>query len=682
MDQSGQITSSTPPNAGSPQPIFTPEAPKAETPAPASNAATPFMNPFASAMAKTANNVAGQIVSPFANTPAASKPTVEAPAVQPATDALAKTAEIAETPAISATDNPNFVNNDDAVVSPNVISSQPAEVEKTGRRIQNDAKFKPTIGKKYINWKLVRKIATISGAVVGGVLIVVLLVALIRKVPSNKHTATPYETDKVFVRERTSGGNYALFNKYNGARVTDFDYTSVEEFIDGYALVNDRNGQSGIIDTEGNEVVAFGDYATITGGGGAYLASVKNSKSAKILLGSGRQIAKVDNSAGGNLITSANVPFFILTKDGKKYTLYSARGDKIKTFDSSVKPSFDGGSNRKVAMVRYGDQVVILNSESYELIAEVEYPNSYEVEKISSDKRYILLKNRDEEQALIAGGKYHSYGDKCNNLKLINDAAIGTNYVICNTSADDLNSFMIDEEGELSDVELDYKKVFFTPADYAIREDGMATIYRNDESVYRTTNVTQLQIRGSGYYIERNDDENGAVAMFVSRTGDVLYESKRGDKVIGSVGESLLILDAAQGDAYRVINRNGEVLAEINSYSMMKRIGENYALARSYNNEKSYLLSSDGDVKMIDYPCSLETARYIDGEGIFVQYSIRDGKTSNYAWMFIAEDKTTVLDGIIANKIKNMNGVLRVEKLGGTTEFYSANGTKFHVWTR
>ena len=277
MDQSGQITSSTPPNAGSPQPIFTPEAPKAETPAPASNAATPFMNPFASAMAKTANNVAGQIVSPFANTPAASKPTVEAPAAQPATDALAKNAEITEAPAISTADNPNFVNNDDAVVPANVISSQPAEAEKKGRRIQNDAKFKPTIGKKYINWKLVRKIATISGAVVGGLLVVVLLVSLLRKVPSNKHTILPYDTDKVFVRERTSGGNYALFNKYNGARATDFDYTSVEEFIDGYALVNDPNGQPGIIDTEGNEVIAFGDYATITGGGGAYLATAKDS---------------------------------------------------------------------------------------------------------------------------------------------------------------------------------------------------------------------------------------------------------------------------------------------------------------------------------------------------------------------------------------------------------------------
>ena len=335
-----------------------------------------------------------------------------------------------------------------------------------------------------------------------------------------------------------------------------------------------------------------------------------------------------------------------------------------------------------MTFVRYGDNVVILDSESYKLMAEVEYPNSYEVEKISTDKSYILLKNRDEEQALIAGNAFHSYGDKSSSLKLINDAAMGTNYVVCYASGDELTSYIIGADGELTDTMLDYKKAYFTTSDYAVRDNDMATVYHNGESVYKAAGVTQLQIRGSGYYIERNDEQNVSISALISRTGDVLYESKQGDRIMSSIGESLFILDAAQGEAYRVVNRNGEVVAEIGSYSTVKRIGENYALARSYDNEKSYLFSANGNVKLIDHPCSLETAKYIDGEGIFVQYSIRDGKTLNYAWMFVAEDMTTVLDGITANKVKNMNGVLRVEKLGGATEFYSANGSKFHVWTR
>ena len=680
MDQSGQLTSLVPPSSNSPQPIYTPEAPKVTQSAPVSGAPTPFSNPFASAMAKTANSVAGQIVSPFANTVTAPKAPVEAPVSEPTTDALAKTAEIPDVPKTAS--NPNIINEEDETRPEGMISSEPTEATKNQRRIQNDAKFKPTIGKKYINWKLVRKIATISGAVAGGILVIVLLASLLRKVPSNKHTDTPYETDKVFVRERTSGGNYALFNKYNGARVTDFDYTSVEDFVDGYALVSDSNGQPGIIDSDGNEVIAFGDYASITGGGGAYLASVKDSKTVKIILGSGKQIAKVDNSAGGNLVTAANVPFFIFTKDGKKYTLYSARGDKIKTFDSSAKPSFDGSSNRKMTFVRYGDHVIILDSETYKMAAEVDYPNSYEVEKISSDKHYILLKNRDEEQALIAGDSYHSYGDQCSSLKLINDVAVGTNYVVCNPSGDDLTSYLISENGELTDTQLSHKMIFFTAVDYATLEDGRATIYRNDENVREVTGVTQLQIRGSGYFIERNDVSAGASTMFVGRAGDILYESKQGDRIVGSIGDSLIVLDAAKGAAYRVVNRNDELVAEIESYVGMKRIGADYALARSLDGEKSYLLSSSGNAKLIDYPCDPETVKHIEDEGLFVQYSIRDGKNTKKAWIFVAEDMTTVLDGITANKVKNMNGVLRVEKLGGTTEFFSANGTKFHIWTR
>ena len=692
MDQSGQQTPLMQSNAvfgaTPPEPIPAQSEPVAKPAAPVSGTSTPFTNPFASAMAKTANSVAGQFVSPFANTSAAQPAPIPAPEPTPSPqapseDALAKAAILDQDVASVVDDAPNIQPSEESKpdMAGAITSGTDQEPTKMQRRIQNDAKFKPTIGKKYVNWKKVRKIATICGATVAGILVLILAVSLLQKVPSNKHTTLPYDTDKVFVRERSSGGSYALFNKYNGAKVTDFDYATISDFIDGYALVSDSKGQPGVINDDGEETIPFGEYATITGGGGAYIASVKDSKTAKILLGSGKQIAKVDNSAGGNLITAVNAPFFIFTKDGKKYSLYNARGDKIKTFESTGKPNFDGNSNRKLTFVRYGDHVIVLDSESYKIVAEVDYPESYEIDEYSSDKKFILLKNREEKQALIAGGTYHTY-DKCNNLRLNDNVATASIYVVCNNSDNEYTSVLIDENGELTDIVLDSRKAVFDVNNYAVRTDKMVEIFHDGEKVREIMDANSLQIKGNAYAVGYNDSKNGASSLYVNRMGDTLRESVVDEEIDNSVGESLFILRAASSMPHKVIDRQGKVLAELGSSSeyAITRLGSKYAIAPAFNNNQSYLLSADGTVKALDY--KVLTAKYIENQGILLSYNIQEGKLSRRVWSFIAEDMTTVFDKVAASKISNSKGVLKAELSNNSVDFYSINGTKFHTWSR
>ncbi len=680
-------TSNTP-NAAAPSNI--PEAPipasaasvtiMPSTPAPAPTPTAPAVvphTPFTGAVANAANAAAGKLVSPFANI--SSNVQIPTPAANPSVEQIAKDAlaKISETSASAPAANPESTT--DATDEPNNVPVETsdekteAEAPKTRNRIQNDAKYKPTIGKKRISPKQLKRIGIIAGASVAALLVIIFVVKLISIVPSSKHKLAPFDTNLVVVRQRKNGGSYGLFRKIDGAQISDFEYQSVSQFIDGYALAVNALGQYGVIDDEGQVSIPFGEYATITTAGGAYSATIKDSKTVKILLGSGKQIAKIENSAGGNLISNTNAPFFAFTKDGKNYTLYSARGDKVKSFESGARPFFESSSSKEIAFLRYGEHVVVLDCNNYKIITEADYSDSYSFSTASFDKRYIILKNREQKTLLLTPDGTHDHSDNCKMLNLLSDSNKGQNVLICKTK--DGTEKIIGENGELTDKETNYQTQFYTPQDYIYRNDkGTVEIRHNGEIVRTIENVSSSSLMGVGYSVVYNSD-TGVKNVYVSRDGKDLFEIDANRRLTDVIGGGLYLISAENNESL-VIDQNEEAKASVDSGSFsFKWVCPTVAAGVNKNEGKRYLFSTSGQVKEISYGKNTFSAD--SGVECLENGNVLIRETNGYS--YLAPDLSPIVSEIPGSQYSYKEGFLRFAN-GGQTELYSENGTKFHTW--
>ena len=260
-------------------------------------------------------------------------------------------------------------------------------------------KKKPKIPKKVIVSVVVSLVALI---LIAALIIVILDAADTGPGPSGK-TGSMFATKSVFIPKDEKKDSYAL---YDGDKTGKYEYEIVSHFIDGYALVR-KGGEFGIIDEKGVETVTFGKYDNIVEYGGLYGATKNGSN--ELIDGQGRVIKKYTNEFKncGEIERADRAAYTIFQEGGKKYSIYSPRGERLSSFESEDTPTISSTNtidSTSTTAVVYSDGIYVYDDASQEVLhLERKIAKKYLVTDASADRNAIILSTAPGKVSVSSG---------------------------------------------------------------------------------------------------------------------------------------------------------------------------------------------------------------------------------------------------------------------------------------
>ena len=257
--------------------------------------------------------------------------------------------------------------------------------------------------KKPVNKKL---IAIIAGSVVGVAVLTLLVIFVVIPLIGNLTRGKLDNTAKsFFVREKYDEGNYAVYSE-EGKPLTGFDYGSVTDFIDGYALVTDESGENfGIISAGGKMSVEYGTYSKIQRYGALYDVAT-SSGTHKLISGDNNTVAEYS----GKVETFDNNEVVLFMKDDKYY-LYNFDGKQVLEIDSSEKPEVKFEKDRPFYIVTTKKHVYIVDENTSEVKYGQATSSSMRVISYTSDAACVLLMG-DDNYGITYAGKYQEIPER------------------------------------------------------------------------------------------------------------------------------------------------------------------------------------------------------------------------------------------------------------------------------
>lgn len=232
------------------------------------------------------------------------------------------------------------------------------------------------------------------------------------------------ETTSFFLQN--SDSKYALFNE-NGKQLTEFLYTRVEDFVNGYAVV-EIDDQEGIINENGKMTVPLSKYKYITLKGGLYSVSEITEKSYNKYLidGNGKILYDLDK-VDVNSFTDVDTYLIIELKEENKYTVINYEGKELVSFskvdDDEVKDPSTNEEDEYISIF-YNNKNWIFNVNTGKQIAAFDSELHYCVNDVSDDKNIITLNscvNWYEKQdkvyyKFIKDGKLYDKTNECDSI--------------------------------------------------------------------------------------------------------------------------------------------------------------------------------------------------------------------------------------------------------------------------
>ena len=107
-----------------------------------------------------------------------------------------------------------------------------------------------------------KKVMIIIAIAIGTILLSLIVFLVLNKNIINFSDISQYEdpltTNCITIKNEND--LYAIFNVETGKKLTDFKFKKVGKFIDGSAIVENKNGEMGIIDNKGKMLADFGKY--------------------------------------------------------------------------------------------------------------------------------------------------------------------------------------------------------------------------------------------------------------------------------------------------------------------------------------------------------------------------------------------------------------------------------------
>ncbi len=442
-----------------------------------------------------------------------------------------------------------------------------------------------------------KRLAIIIAAIAAAASVITFLVVLIIVIANREIDI--FKTDAFFLPESSdSSAKYALF-KNDGRKLTDFEFTSVGGFVNGYSNVRNSDGKVGIIDHNGNMTVEFGKYEYIQALVGFYVVAEEKNQTTKpnIILGNGSVLAEeVEKYVGGS-----SAPYIAIKTEGDKYELYNALGNHLASFTSSKEPSINIDGLRTASSVSYDGGLIILSNKNYKPMKTIETSTSYAVYNATDDIKAIVFKESSSSSdnakyAIYENGKFTELGDRCKSIDISENTVNSKNYYL--TCYDSNSDKLLIRDGSVTD-----KKVAAYGTGYYVYDQDHYAYYDSSEKTIKiyvndsektSAKADSISLSYKGYEITNRSDKK--VTLFDIDGNDVMsidgvYSDLRGlDK-----NDNIIVYNSENDrkERYSVFNRSGKELS--GKYSSINAYGEYYE-AFVESDKKGDLLNKSGEV--------------------------------------------------------------------------------------
>lgn len=467
---------------------------------------------------------------------------------------------------------------------------------------------------------------------------------------------------------KNNDGKYALFSR-SGKQLTEFEYTSASEFINGYAIVRQGNSYA-VLSESGKITIPFDSYKSIKSETGMFKVT-DNDYHSSIVDGKGKLLYGLEKA---NLQTYIGVDYYSIYEDenNKTYKLLDYKGKELLGFsknDSSDSPSTNGKNG--VVAVSYGGKVWVLNYETGKEIASFNDNNTYCPSYVSDDKSVIELvscvgafQTQDKTYIkLVSDGKVKDVTDSCTNLSFYDNVSL------CLTP--DRNLYTLDKNFKnLNEVS---NSTYVDSNKYAKNASGSfngVDFYDGNKVI---NHVDCLSMNEHGYA------SNGLyiLSTFYSKTcntnsGSYLLYNSNGEKVVDKSFKLIkdadkygnMVVSEEKGQYY-LINNKGEKLSDVYS-----------SITLSYG---YYIVVKDGNKGIIDKDgkevasCTYSDVKIYENAVGFVAKLV-DSNNKNIAFDMDSKKQILSVDGNIS---LTKNYIMY--EANGKKQYYSyENGKMFY----
>ncbi len=437
-----------------------------------------------------------------------------------------------------------------------------------------------------------RLIAIIAGAAVA-VAAVIALIIIIHSAANGEIAI--YDANAFFVSSKDGGETkYALYKK-NGEKITDFIYSQVGAFVNGYAYVRNLDGKKGIVDDSGKMTVDFDEYEDIMPRIGIYEVSKDNKE--KLILGNGDELASEYRSYD----YSSNAPYVAVKYEGDKYELYNALGKKLAEFESSENPVFSDDDPKTASALSYKGGLIVLSNKNFRPVTTHGTDTIYDIDEATEDGKVITFaehgKHYDKDaKRAIFNEKVAEFGDKCSDLDLFESSSkSGRMYVTCEVDGDD----KLIRKNEVTDLSVKSYGDGYVVYD----EDHYAYYDSNDKKVDFYVNGEKKNTISSDYRISPSF-KGFVVSNYKAKTvtlydieGNEVYklsDTSSSSELNGiDNNDHIVVKDGKQESTKRafIINKDGKEIS--GHYNSVTPHGEYYT---ARGEDTADLLNKDGEV--------------------------------------------------------------------------------------
>lgn len=392
-----------------------------------------------------------------------------------------------------------------------------------------------------------KKNVIIIAAIIAALIIFTVISTAISNGSSKKD---PTLSTSFFIRNKDY--KYALFNE-NGKQLSKFIYSSADDFFNGVAIVQNEEGEEGVINEKGKTVVSFGKYEYLSSYGSLFKAtekdftySILNKKGKKII---SRKAVDVHSFIG--------IPSFIIVEyEDNKYEIYNYNGKKIKTLKASKDEDAEDPSTNSLGQyttIYYDGTTWVINMQTAKVITKIKEDKHYCLNNITEDEKTMTLNScSDYDETtykVIKNKKVYDLSDKCDKVSIDN------NLLVCKKDSKNylLNNKMEPIEETLSDMAYqDYEN-------YAIKdEDGGVNFIKKGKKVKSLADVTlsDRDFITSGLYLIYKDGKY----KYFDLNGDLAFDASY--KRATNFDANGLAKVSEDGDKYYYINTKGKKVSE------------------------------------------------------------------------------------------------------------------------
>jgi len=440
-------------------------------------------------------------------------------------------------------------------------------------------------------------------AIIGIVLFIIIVNSSANAPASNNTTPSnkPFYGDGNFAIMSDEGGTkrYAIYSQ-DGKAITDFIYSDISDVFVADSALARRDGEYGIIDRNGKEIVPFGEYDKITAYGGLYGAEKDDQR---ILLNRrGEKVVEYEKENIGNHldIYGGNDAAYTVYGEGGHYIIYDPFGAKAGEFDSTISPTVsspDIGIEGSSTIIVYSDGVIVLDDRGNEL---------RRVKKSISAKTYGIFVSKTRNvvglstvnEPLIKGlGTIVAPEDRRNNALIIGENYYDYNYKTCAGLYYDDSYVAADEDGF----------VLCIRGDDSYPIDPVGVVSQNTYS-YSTASYRAQSLHGGtdliypiglNTYAIKPDDNSYGIFYKGKKVGNLLNSKKESvnkdkfTKTSTSISYNLL----GMGDGYIVqrINRNVVYQYTDKNLSTLKRQSQKESGEIMFLNQKGETICTIGE---------------------------------------------------------------------------------------